>query len=850
MQKKWMLPILALSMMAAAFLGCSSDDNSDTGEGEVSVTLSPTSLNFDLANESKKSATLMAYINGKQSADVTWKSSDPSVATVSDGVVTALETGTATITATAKADTTKTATCAVTVTDSRILTVTPKTLNLGIDETASVTASLSGVTWTSNRPEIASVASNGKVTAHKEGTAQITATLGSQSAYCDVTVEPNTTKESKKTEITVGTSLAAYDSFKYTGNGATIYIYSQSGGLNFYGIDVGGRLWNAGDFDSKDYTATEEFPSGGVTFTGVIVGDGIMSVDASSKTIAGKTFSKRFKIGGAGSQTGRCLKIHVESNTTFIFYACSSSDSDARTMIVEVVEDDAKDVQVVRPSGITLDRSAATLDRTDDNSNPTLTLKATITNAAEVTSGYETITWDSDKENVATVSNGKVTAVGVGTATITARTVNGKTATCAVTVTSSMSAKTISLTDKPVGYASLGTSYATSGGKTVTTRQGLIDAVKNGGVIIIDGMIDMSDGRLVAAGKKSTDSTPALDSFVNSANTSTKYSSYSDWRNKYAAACSLTTEDDKSSDLPSGASRSSCFNDLWVLNEAYGNIIKLNLQSNTTLIGKGPGCGIRGGTIQINGKSNIQIRNLTIQDPFDPFPHHEANDGYNAQWDGVNIQGKCNNIWIDHCTFEDTLTLGHVMTNGKDDEKWQTYDGLCDMKGNSEYITVSNCIFRNHDKTMLIGNSDGENVTVTRTVTLYRNQFFNCGQRMPMVRKTDVHVVNNYYDYDGSWKLEKEQQYAVGVRYNANVRSENNYFGSGINYSFSGWSDPEKRGNVYSSGDSDNSNRKMKNDLNKSTSSLFTPSYTIEKIAASDVPNTVKASAGAGYTLK
>ena len=274
------------------------------------------------------------------------------------------------------------------------------------------------------------------------------------------------------------------------------------------------------------------------------------------------------------------------------------------------------------------------------------------------------------------------------------------------------------------------------------------------------------------------------------------------------------------------------------------------MKSNTTLIGKGPGCGIRGGTIQINGQSNIQIRNLTIQDPFDPFPHHEANDGYNAQWDGVNIQGTCKNIWIDHCTFEDTLTLGHVMTNGKDDEKWQTYDGLCDMKGNSEYITVSNCIFRNHDKTMLIGNDDKETVSVTRTVTLYRNQFFNCGQRMPMVRKTDVHVVNNYYDYDGSWELEKGQQYAVGVRYNANVQSENNYFGSGINYSFSGWSDPEKRGNVYSSGDSDNSNRKMKNDLNKSTSSLFTPSYTIEKIAASAVPNTVRASAGAGYTLQ
>ena len=406
-----------------------------------------------------------------------------------------------------------------------------------------------------------------------------------------------------------------------------------------------------------------------------------------------------------------------------------------------------------------------------------------------------------------------------------------------------------------MGYASIGGSYKTSGGTTVKTRDELRSAVNSGGVIIIDGMIDMSEGRLVAAGKKSTDSTPALDDFVKNKSDG-KYQNYAAWVKAYSEACDLFTEDDKAG-ATDGTGNSSLQSVMKKLNDEYGKIIRLDLQSNTTLIGKGPGCGIRGGTIQISGKSNIQIRNLTIQDPFDPFPHHEVDssgnktDGYNAQWDGVNIQGTCSNIWIDHCTFEDTLKLGHVMTNGKDDEKWQTYDGLCDMKGNSENITVSNCIFRNHDKTMLIGNDDKETVSVTRTVTLYRNQFFNCGQRMPMVRKTDVHVVNNYYDYDGSWELEKGQQYAVGVRYNANVQSENNYFGSGIKYSFSGYDDTSKRGYVYSSGDSDNSKSKMREEqLNKKTSSLFTPSYTIEKIAASAVPNTVRASAGAGYTLQ
>ena len=44
------------------------------------------------------------------------------------------------------------------------------------------------------------------------------------------------------------------------------------------------------------------------------------------------------------------------------------------------------------------------------------------------------VTWSSSNTNVATVSNGTVTAVGIGSATITATTPNGKTATCGVSV--------------------------------------------------------------------------------------------------------------------------------------------------------------------------------------------------------------------------------------------------------------------------------------------------------------------------------------------------------------------------------------------------------------------------------
>ncbi len=61
------------------------------------------------------------------------------------------------------------------------------------------------------------------------------------------------------------------------------------------------------------------------------------------------------------------------------------------------------------------------------------TLTATV---APADADVKTVSWSSDNTAVATVSNGKVTAVGAGNATITVTTTEGgKTATCAVTVT-------------------------------------------------------------------------------------------------------------------------------------------------------------------------------------------------------------------------------------------------------------------------------------------------------------------------------------------------------------------------------------------------------------------------------
>ncbi len=148
----------------------------------------------------------------------------------------------------------------------------------------------------------------------------------------------------------------------------------------------------------------------------------------------------------------------------------------------------------VEVTSITLNRSSVTLEIGD-----TVNLYETIYPSNATDKG---VTWSSSNTSVATVSNGIVTAISEGTATITAKTSNNKTATCYITVnpqtiavnsvslnitnetievgdTLSLSA-TISpsnATDKSVTWSSSNTSVA-------TVSNGIISAVSTGAAVI------------------------------------------------------------------------------------------------------------------------------------------------------------------------------------------------------------------------------------------------------------------------------------------------------------------------------------------------------------------------------
>lgn len=513
----------------------------------------------------------------------------------------------------------------------------------------------------------------------------------------------------------------------------------------------------------------------------------------SAVTVNGKSLDRKISLGGGGAAGSyRCIGFVTSAAATVTVYAGGAS---------------GRYLQLVNSSGTVISQN---------NTNSSV---AAYTYSVSAAGTYYLMSKSSNidiyyvKTAVGSSGSGSSSSSGSGSGSSSG---------------SSNSGSSISINDSPVGYASVSKPSSTV---TVSSRSDFINYAKKGGYIIyVNGMIDLSNGNLPSSAGGSTS---GLDSIVKSA-TSGKYTSYSAFKTAYAKGCSTST-DDKSSSSPSSSLGSS----LWACNEAYGKIIKVNVASNTWIVGKTSSSGLKGGMLNISSVSNVVLRNLTIQDAYDPFPHHEKNDGYNAQWDCVVIQGSSSNVWIDHCTFKDTMGVSTVSTGGKTSEKWQTYDGLCDMKGSVKNITVSWCKFQEHDKTMLIGSSDSDGSNSTRTISLHHNYFYNCGQRLPMIRNSKLHMFNNVYDASSP---KYAQQYAVGVRKNALIVAENNIFGSGIKYSFK-----DSYGTLYSNGNADSSSGGCKSST--SSSKPFTPGYSYTLDSTSTAKSNVTSRAGAGYSL-
>lgn len=189
----------------------------------LGVSLDKTSMDMELGTSKQLTATITP--ENATNKGLTWTSLNSNVATVDkNGLVTAWKEGTATINVYTK-DGNKKASCTVTVKKVPVTNVylDNTSLVLVAGENAQLNATVfpnnatdKSVTWTSSNTAVASVSSNGMVSAKKAGTTLITVktTDGDKTATCTVYVSLNgefSVSDTKKVRFSKGNLMAIWD---------------------------------------------------------------------------------------------------------------------------------------------------------------------------------------------------------------------------------------------------------------------------------------------------------------------------------------------------------------------------------------------------------------------------------------------------------------------------------------------------------------------------------------------------------------------------------------------------------------------------------------------------------------
>ena len=391
------------------------------------ITLSNSALTIYVGN----SAQLTATVNPTNATNqgISWSSSDSTVASVSEsGLVSAKKVGTATITATSS-DGGKTATCAVTVKKQSATQATIEANNsTNTNDPASYASdsfNTNGITLTSvsftqvygsddTSFRLGSKNNGGEIVFHFEETLITGITLNAKTydsnAQVNISTSANTTGET----VTI-TSDGAYETDAFASDTAksTSITISNAKKNRFY-------------FVSLTITCGVAEP---VYPTAISLENA--TCDVGYTTQLEPTFTP--------SDTNQTLLTWASNNTNVATVDNTGlvTGVSAGTATITATGEDENGQPVVGSCTVTVTTVAVTgvsLNKTSSEMslNSTLTLQASVLPANATN---KNVTWTSSNTSVATVSNGTVTALAVGSTTITVTTVDGnKTATCSISV--------------------------------------------------------------------------------------------------------------------------------------------------------------------------------------------------------------------------------------------------------------------------------------------------------------------------------------------------------------------------------------------------------------------------------
>lgn len=196
--------------------------------------------------------------------------------------------------------------------------------------------------------------------------------------------------------------------------------------------------------------------------------------------------------------------------------------------------------------------------------------------------------------------------------------------------------------------------------------------------------------------------------------------------------------------------------------ETSGSEIAIKECANLTIFGADENAFISKTPLIITNSNNIIIRNLK-------FSMVGQSGGKDIIEITTTSSNKSHNIWVDHCEFyNETPTVAGANSGSIKDK----YDGLLDIKKNSEYITISWCNFHDHYKAILVGFTDSD--TYDRKITMHHNRFERINSRVPSFRGGTAHIYNNYFE--GWIEDGNPQGNCIHTREACNLLVENNYF--------------------------------------------------------------------------
>jgi pectate lyase len=182
--------------------------------------------------------------------------------------------------------------------------------------------------------------------------------------------------------------------------------------------------------------------------------------------------------------------------------------------------------------------------------------------------------------------------------------------------------------------------------------------------------------------------------------------------------------------------------------ETAAGVIELKRISNVTIVGVGSGAVFDQLGIHVRESRNIIIRNVTIRN-VKKSGSPTSNGG-----DAIGMEKNVRNVWVDHTTL---LASGGESAG---------YDGLFDMKDNTQYVTLSYSTLRNSGRGGLVGSSESDRSN--GFITYHHNLYENIDSRAPLLRGGTAHMYNNHYV--------SLNESGINSRAGARAKVDNNYF--------------------------------------------------------------------------